>query len=131
MVAHFRDQHAGMIRLAEAILATADSTGSGEVLRRLRLDFARAVIEHCSEEGAAVSRAVARGRLCGDQVAERTKVVMRWRAELALCNSEWPTSRIARDPRDFVKRFKPLVDGLRREAEIEEAEIHPALEAAA
>jgi hypothetical protein len=130
VVDRYRHQHENMIALAEDILSIAASgdAGKADALGRARLDFSRAVNEHCREESVTVGAAVAKGLLRAEVVSEMARVVMLWRAEVALCNSEWPTRRVFDHPADFIRRFRPLVDGLRREAERENRIILPVLQ---
>lgn len=131
IVAHYRYQHEGMIALADQIIGVAargDRDDAG-TLGRLRLAFSRAVAEHCEEEGATVRDAVAKGLIGGELASASGKTVMLWRADVALCNSEWPTRSILESPHGFIRRFRPLVDALRQAAEQEEREILTVIEA--
>jgi hypothetical protein len=48
---------------------------------------------------------------------------MIWRADLALCNSEWPAKRVQEDPNGFIRKFRPLVSAMKRQSEREDVEI--------
>jgi hypothetical protein len=130
MITQHRRQHDDMLALAENILALAarrDESRMGE-LGQLRLAFSRIVNEHCEQEGATFRDAKARGHICGRLVADFAKTVMIWRADLALCNSEWPAKRIAENPHGFIRQFRPLVLAMKRQSEREEAEILSVIE---
>ncbi len=130
MIADHRRQHDSMLALAENILALAagrDVNRMGE-LSMLRLAFSRIVSEHYEEEGVTFRTARARGQICGSLVAEFNKIAMMWRADLALCNSEWPAKRVFEDPDGFIRKFRPLIAAMKRQSEREDVEILSVLE---
>jgi class 3 adenylate cyclase len=122
MVAQFRHQHGELIDLAEGIMAAARA-GRADDLARLRLAFARAVKEHVEDEAVAVQKAIGKGLLCAEMVDGHNRLVMRWRADVALCNSDWPTSRAVEEPHGFLGLFRPLVAALRTAVDFEEQQL--------
>jgi hypothetical protein len=123
VASRFREQHEELVGLADAILACAMSADSARVdqLNALRLRFARAIHSHCTEEAAYLRTAVAQGRIDPSVLdAMGADVVARWRADLALCNSEWPSREVLRRPGPFVARFQELGDMLRQQVRHEE-----------
>lgn len=122
MVAQFRHQHSELIDLADGIIAAARNGCAGD-LARLRLAFARAVKEHVEDEAVAIQKAIGKGLLCADLVDGHNRMVMRWRGDIALCNSEWPTRRVVDAPEGFLRRFRPLADALRAAVEFEEQQL--------
>jgi hypothetical protein len=130
VVAQYRCQHDDMIGLADQILevaGTGDSARANDLIR-LRLTFSRAVIEHVEQESVMVREAVARGLIPGAVVDDFANLVTHWRADVANCNSAWPTRKIFEDPRGFDRCFRPLVNALREAAAQEDIQILSVIE---
>ena len=130
MVAQYRCQHDDMIGLANQILevaATGDSARANDLIR-LRLTFSRAVIEHVEQESAMVREAVAKGLVPARLVEDFATLVTLWRADVANCNSAWPTRKIFEDPKGFDRCFRPLVDALKEAATQEDMQILSVIE---
>lgn len=122
MVAQLQDQHDDLIHLAGAILNAARMR-RGDDLVRLRLAFVRAVKAHVDDESLETTKAIQEGLLGAELVARHNRLVMHWRGDIALCNSEWPTRRVLDAPEGFIRRFLPLVDALRVAVVFEEQKL--------
>ena len=113
MTAQFQVQHDELMHLADDILNAARMR-RGDELGRLRLAFARAVKAHVDDEALEVAKAIQDGRLDAELVDKHNRLVMNWRGDVARCNSEWPNRRVVDAPEDFIRRFRPLVEALRK-----------------
>jgi hypothetical protein len=122
MISQFRHQHDELIHLVDAIIEAAQN-GRGDDLASLRLAFARAVKRHVDAEAVVVQKAISRGILCADVVEAHNRLVMLWRGDVALCNSEWPTRRVLETPEGFLRRFRPLADAMRAAVTFEEQQM--------
>lgn len=128
-----QQQHAGLIALADRILRSvhdADYIQSG-AFTRLRLTFARALIEHCADEGTMVRDAASRGLICPDLVTKFNRELVEWRASLAECNSAWPAVRVLSDPQGFYSCFSKIAGALRSYIDRENLEILSVIEQSA
>ncbi|MBB3348387.1 hypothetical protein FHY02_002867 [Sphingomonas sp. BK069] len=119
------DEHRHMIGLASTIIALArhDACERADEIARLRLQFARLVNSHCAEEGRAIQDAVRAGIVPSDLASSMQRELLAWRADLATCNCEWPSSRLIREPSEFAIRFRKLIEALQSYVAREEAQI--------
>ncbi|WP_157136934.1 hypothetical protein [Sphingomonas sp. PAMC 26617] len=113
MTAQFRDQHSELMHLAENILNAA-RLRQGDDLGRLRLAFARAVRAHVADEALEIAKAIQGGHLDAELVGRHNRLIMNWRGEIALCNSEWTNRRVVDAPEGFIRCFLPLVEALQK-----------------
>ena len=129
MASYFIRQHDEMLALADSIIAASRSiTPDGlKSLIELRLRFARCIGEHCKSEDDQVRAAMMNGRVNANVAADARAVVDRWRTDLALCNCNWPPSRICENPGGFNRDFALLVEALRQHVRWEEKELLPSL----
>lgn len=125
MVSIHADEHRQMIGLASMIIALArhDPCERADEIARLRLQFARLVNSHCAEEGRAIQDAVRAGIVPSTLASAMQRELLAWRADLATCNCEWPSSRLIREPSEFAVRFKKLADAMRSYIAREESQI--------
>jgi hypothetical protein len=129
VASYFIRQHDEMLALADSIIAASRSiTPDGlKSLMELRLRFARCIGEHCRSEDDQVRAAIVDGRVNAKVAAEARAAVDRWRTDLALCNSNWPPSRLCGNPGGFNRDFAPLAEALRKHVRWEEEELLPSL----
>jgi hypothetical protein len=125
MTATHVHEHDQMIGLADDILRRVARAGAGERggLAQLRLAFARLVNKHCTEEGKTIADAVKRGLLSESLVSSFQGDLLRWRTDLAICNSEWPLARVLGDPKGFERQFGDIAKRLRDYIARENSEI--------